>query len=49
MVGANGVDGMEELALFDTNNDGHINGDEPKNVLVLNNEHTNRDYEVLCA
>lgn len=49
MVGANGVDGMEELALFDTNNDGHINGDELKNVLVLNTEHTNRDYEFLSA
>ena len=49
MVGANGVDGMEEMALFDTNGDGHINGDELKNILVLNTEHTNRDYEFLTA
>ena len=49
MVGANGTDGMEEMALFDTNKDGHINGDELKNVLVLNTEHTNRDYEFLTA
>ncbi len=49
MVGANGVDGMEEMALFDTNGDGHLNGDELKNVLILNTEHTNRDYEFLTA
>ena len=49
MVGANGVDGMEELAMFDTDGDGIIKGDELKNVLVLNTEHTNRDYEFLTA
>ena len=49
MVGANGVCGMEEMKLFDTDGDGVINGDELKNVLVLNTEHTNRDYEFLTA
>ncbi len=49
MMGANGVDGMEELAMFDTDGDGVIKGDELENVLVLNTEHTNRDYEFLSA
>ena len=49
MVGANGVDGMEEMKLFDTDGDGILKGDELKNVLLLNTEHTNRDYEFLTA
>ena len=49
MVGANGVDGMEEMRLFDTDGDGILKGDELKNVLLLNTEHTNRDYEFLTA
>ena len=49
MMGANGTDGMEELAMFDTDGDGVIKGDELENVLVLNTEHTNRDYEFLTA
>ena len=49
MVGANGVDGMEEMKLFDTDGDGILKGDELKNLLILNTEHTNRDYEFLTA
>lgn len=49
MVGANGVDGMEEMKLFDTDGDGILKGDELKNLLLLNTEHTNRDYEFLTA
>ncbi len=49
MMGADGVDGMEELKMFDTDGDGIIKGDELENVLVLNTEHTNRDYEFLSA
>lgn len=49
MVGANGVDGMEEMKLFDTDGDGVLKGDELKNLLILNTEHTNRDYEFLTA
>lgn len=49
MVGANGLDGMKEMAQFDKDGDGHISGDELDNLLVLNTEHTNRDYEFLTA
>lgn len=49
MVGANGTCGQEELKLFDKDGDGHISGDELDNLLVLNTEHTNRDYEFLTA
>ncbi len=49
MMGANGVDGMEELALFDSDGNGIIEGKELEKVLVLNTEHTNRDYEFLTA
>ena len=48
MVGANGVDGMEELWSFADEN-GIIQGENLDKILILNTEHTNRDYEFLTA
>ena len=48
MVGANGDDGMEELWSFADEN-GIIQGENLDKILILNTEHTNRDYEFLTA